>query len=123
VQEPVSWRDRAEVDHHVTASLGLPVRIDDRAADWFFTSRTLSDSPPVPGPFGKIADLADGAEHLDLVELPLRDVLVPDGHKRAEGRWRGVEVRDAELLANLPEAATVWPTRNPLVHDGDGAEC
>ena len=100
-------------DHDATG-LRLPPGVYDGAP-------AAADVLVIPHPRFRIDGLADGPQEPELGEV------VPGGefwsplHEGADGRWCGVEHRDAMLGAQGPEPVAVRPIGRPFVHDDGGA--
>ena len=107
----VSARQRRDQD---PAVLGLPPRVDDRAA-------LAADVLPVPDPGLRVDRLADGPEQLQRRQVvPLR-VLGPGLDERADQGRRRVVLVDPVALDDLPVAVDRRVRRVALVEDAGRA--
>ena len=88
-------RQRCDQDR---ARLGLPPRVDDRAA-------AAADAVVVPHPGLGVDRLADRAEQAQAGEVVALEVAVAGAHERADRGRRRVVDRDLVLLHDLPVAA------------------
>ena len=103
-------RDAGQRRDHDHARLGLPPRVDDRAA-------AAADVLVVPDPRLRVDRLADRAEQSQRREVVLLRVLRPPLHVRADRRRRRVEDVDLVALDDVPPAVLVGEVGRPLVHD------
>ena len=99
---------------HDGAGLGLPPRVDDRAA-------TAADVLVVPHPRLGVDGLADAAEQPELRQVVLLRLLRAPLHEGADGGGRGVEDRDAVALGDVPEAVAAGRVGRALVDHRGGA--
>ena len=100
--------------HHDAARLGLPPRVDDRAA-------FAADHLVVPHPGLRIDPLAHGAQQPQARQVAALDVLHAPLHERADRGGRGIEDRRLLLFDDLPEAALVRGVWRPFVDQDAGA--
>ena len=87
-------RERAD---HDGAGLGLPPRVDDRAA-------AAADVLVVPHPRLGVDGLAHAAEQAELGEVVRLGLLGAPLHEGADGGGGGVQDRDAVALGDVPQA-------------------
>ena len=98
-------------DHHC-AGLGLPPRVDDRAA-------TAADVLPVPDPRLGVDGLPDVAEQPQRREVVALGELRPPLHERADGGGRDAEDGDAVALHDVPQTVLARVVGRALVeHTG-----
>ena len=93
------------------ASLGLPPRVDDRAA-------ALADDPVIPLPSFGIDRLADRAEQAQRRAACLLHRLLARAHQRADRGRSGIEDVDLMLVDDFPEAAHRRIVRDAFEHQG-----
>ena len=103
VVAPGSGRD------HDGAGLGLPPRVDDRAA-------LAADVLVVPDPRLGVDRLADRTEQAQRREVVLLGLLRAPLHEGPDGRGRRVEQRDPVLLDQVPEPVAARRVGRALVH-------
>ena len=106
--------DAGQRRDHDRAGLGLPPRVDDRAA-------LAADHLVVPEPGLRVDRLADRPQQPQRAEVVLPRMLGPPLHARADRGRRGVEERHAVALDQLPPDVLVRVVRRALVHDRRGA--
>ena len=94
---------------HDRAGLGLPPRVDDRAA-------AAADVLVVPEPGARVDRLADRAEQPQRAEVVLFDVLEAPLHAGADRGRRRVHDRHAVALDDLPPAVLGRVVGRALVH-------
>ena len=98
---------------HDPARLGLPPRVDDRAA-------LAADVGVVPHPRLGVDRLTDRPEDAQARQIVLLRLLVAPLHHRADRRRGGVEDRHPVLLDDRPEAVVAREVRDALVHHHRG---
>jgi hypothetical protein len=100
---------------HVAAGLGLPPRVDDRAA-------LATDVGVVPHPRLGVDGLADGAEHPQRRQVVALGLLGAPLHEGADRGGRGVELGDAVALDDVPESGpwATTPRSSPVRISGRG---
>ena len=104
----------AEAADQDAARLGLPPGVDERAP-------AAADDIVVPLPRLLVDGLPHRSDDLQCGQVvSLREAGLA-GHQGADGRGRGVELIDLQLLADLPKAGRRRPGRDALKHDGRGA--
>ncbi len=106
-------RDARQRRDHDRARLGLPPRVDDRAA-------AAADALVVPHPRLGVDRLADRAQQAQARQVVLCDVLVAGLHERADGGRRRVVDADAVALDDLPVPRPRRVLGRALVHDAGG---
>ena len=106
-------RDAGQRRDHDGTGLGLPPRVDDRAA-------AAADLLPVPDPCLGVDRLTNRAEHPQARQIVCSGVFRPPLHEGADGRRRRVQRRDSIALDDRPPAVPAREIGRALVENARG---
>ena len=106
------WLDRGgsgQWADHVSASLSLPPRIDDRAA-------TAPDRFVVPFPSRRIDRLTDGSQNSQAAEIVFGRLILPHFVEQTDRGGGGVELIDLVLFDHLPCPSSIGEGHHSFEH-------